>query len=59
MKTKYLVGIREVHINTVEVEAETPAEARMKANEMICSGCECDLEYSHTLDPELWTVEKK
>jgi len=53
---KYLVGIREVHVNTVEVLAESEEEAKMKCRDGEFD--EIELEYSHTLDPDLWTVEE-
>ena len=52
----YHVGIREVHINTVEVEADTPEEAKKKARESQADSIL--LEYSHTLDPDTWSVSK-
>ena len=50
----YVVGIKEVHIRTVVVEADSPEEARALAD----SDCaEIDLEYAYTLDPSEYTVE--
>lgn len=54
MKT-YIVQIREVHISHREVEAESAKEALEQAG----GGEETFLEYSHTLDPRLWTVQEK
>jgi hypothetical protein len=51
----YEVGIMEVHVNVVEVMAETPEEAKEKAKEMAKDG-ELNLEYSHTLDSGTWIV---
>ena len=51
---KWYVGIREVHVSTRLVEAETAEEALAiaghESDEVMC-------EYSHTLDPDTWTVE--
>lgn len=51
--TKYYVGIQEVHVNTVVVEANSPEEAKEKAR----SEDTINLEYSHTLSSEFMTVE--
>lgn len=55
---KYLVGIREVHVNTVEVEAENQEDAIEKARSGECFPYDLDIEYSHTLGHDTWTVEK-
>ena len=57
---KYLVGIREVHVNTVEVELPEGAseeEIRDAAGAHSIEGSVM-LEYSHSLDPEVWSIEK-
>jgi hypothetical protein len=51
---KYNVMIREVHVSHRTVEAEDEKEAIEQAG----GGTETYLEYSHTLDPDTWTVEK-
>ena len=53
---KFLVGVREVHVSTREVDAENAIEAVRKIREG--AGEEVMCEYSHTLDESLWTVEK-
>lgn len=53
---KYVVLRREVHVSHVEVEAESPEEAKEKVFEG--EGDEVFLEYSHTLDSCTWTVEE-
>jgi hypothetical protein len=57
MKT-YQVLVREVHIQGYVVEAEDPEDAV----ELVRYGSgdlnENMFEYSHTLEPELWTVEE-
>lgn len=54
---EYYVNVREVYIQTYRVHATTPDEA-MRA---VASGdgelMENSFEYSHTLDPEFWTVD--
>lgn len=57
---KYLVGIREVHVNTVEVELpEGASEEEIKQAAADNSGSQSVLdEYSHSLDPDVWSVEK-
>ena len=52
--SKFYVMIREVHISTRLVEAANVEEALHDAggaDEVCC-------EYSHTLDPDCWTVEE-
>lgn len=56
MKT-YIVQIREVHISHREVEAESAKEALEQAG--FLQGEETFREYSHALDPRLWTVQEK
>lgn len=51
----YYVHIREVHVSTREVEADSPEEALEKVKDG--DGEETMCEYSHTLDDETWTVE--
>ena len=59
---KFNVNIKEVHTMTVEVEAESSQDARSKVNDMLANEDEKipfdHLEYSHTMPPEDWTVEK-
>ena len=50
------VGIREVHVSTRKVMARSAQEAIDKLKDG--DGDEVMCEYSHTLDPELWTVEE-
>ena len=55
---KYIVKVKEVHVVEVEVEAESPAEARSKVAEKLHDEdyMENELVYSHTLEPEEWDV---
>jgi hypothetical protein len=55
---KFHVMIREVHVQTVEVEAESEQKAIEKVQEGEGEYLEDSLEYSHTLEPDCWTVEK-
>lgn len=52
---KFNVLIREVHVSHREVEAPTKEEAMKVASDAE----EHFLEYSHTLDQDTWTVERK
>lgn len=58
---KYIVQIQEVHYIPVEVEADSPAEAKKLVNEMLAN--EDDkinfdgLVYSHTMEMGSWPVE--
>jgi hypothetical protein len=55
---KYLVLRREVWIQPLEIEAANEKEAV----ELVADGdgevIEAGFEYSHTLDPEVWSVEE-
>ena len=53
--TKYFVGKREVHVSTMEINADTPEEALLKVWDG--DGEEVMCEYSHTLDSDSWSVE--
>jgi len=55
---KFIVSIREVHIQAVEIEADTKEEAVEKVKEGEGEYLEDGLDYSHTLDSEFWTVEE-
>jgi hypothetical protein len=54
--SKFIVMVREVHVVSYEVDAEDVDGA-------IDAACGCDngdqlnIEYSHTLDADTWTVE--
>ena len=56
MKT-WDVGIREVHVNTIQVRARDRHEAMERAEAEAQSG-EMNLEYSHTMDKCNWTLEE-
>lgn len=53
---KYHIGVREVHIAIMEINADSKEEAIISIQEG--NGEEVSLEYSHTLDSNLWTVEE-
>lgn len=53
----YFVLVREVHVSHREVEADSPEQALDKAQQG--EGDEVFLEYSHTMDRDTWTVEKR
>jgi len=57
---KYYVSIAEVHYRTIEVSAECEEEAIDLAKAVSeNAGDEILLEYSHTMKPDMWMVEKK
>ncbi len=56
MKKKYIVGIREVHVSSREVWANSPEEAKEIAAENLDT--EVMVEFSHALDSDTWTVEE-
>jgi len=53
---EYIVGVAEVHTAYVQVEALDEKDALEKAKEAIAEGQEFDVDYSHTLEPDTWTV---
>jgi hypothetical protein len=55
-KKKFIVGIREVHIRSIEVEAEDADEAINLANNK--QEDELNIEYSHCLSQDNWSVEE-
>lgn len=55
---KYLVGIREVHVNTVEVLAESEDDAKQKAKVAAAEDNSLGIEYSYTMDKDCWRVEE-
>jgi hypothetical protein len=61
MKKKYIVNIVEVHHLPVEVEANSPVEAKKLVNEMLANEDEKidfdGLVYSHTMGMSSWPVE--
>ena len=57
MSMKYIVKIREVHISYLEIEAESHEEAISLVADG--EGEQLLQEYSHTLDPDEWSVEEK
>lgn len=57
---KYHVHIREVHINTIEVEAPenaTKEDIYLLAEEKHENLDSIDIEYSHTMDKNFWSAE--
>lgn len=57
---KFNVSVKEIHDGTfIGIEAKNADEAKQKAGEMLDRGEEYAVfEYSHTLDPDVWTVEE-
>lgn len=59
---KVTVEIKEVHNSIREIEVPddaTDAEIRQAAAVAECDAIERDLEYSHTLPAEQWTIRKE
>jgi len=54
---KYIVNVREVHTQMVEIEAKDENDAKQNVREGKGTYLDDTLEYSHTLDPDGWTVE--
>lgn len=55
-KKKFIVAVREIHIAPLVVEARSKEEAIYKVTEGEGEAVEGGLEYSHTFDPDTWTV---
>ena len=56
---KFTVDVKEVWCHTVEVDLATDATKEQilaAANKKIEEGDDDHTEYSHTLDPETWTI---
>lgn len=56
--TKFIVYVREVHVQAVEVFADSPEAAKKAVQDGEGETLDDCLEYSHTLEPDTWTVEK-
>ena len=52
----YRVGVQEVHVSTIVIEAASKNEALQLVSDG--EGDELILEYSHTLDENLWSAEE-
>ena len=55
----YIVNVREVHIQPVEVEASSEEEAIQEVKDGEGEYMDDLLKYSHTLNSDTWTVEKQ
>ncbi len=55
----FIVGVREVHVQSVRVAAKDADEAKDKVRKGEGDYLDDGLEYSHTLDSELWTAEEE
>ncbi len=58
MSKFFVVNMREVHIQSVEVEASDREDAIRKVVDGEGEYVNDCLEYSHTLDPESWTIDE-
>lgn len=55
----FRVNVREVHIQGYLVKAASEKAAKQKVVDGGGDLCDDSFEYSHTLDPEDWTVEEE
>jgi len=59
---KYIINVREIHVQPHLVEANNPKEAIELGEKMIERGEgsyeQYSLEFSHTLDKSFWTVDE-
>lgn len=59
MKKKFFVGVREVHVRYYSVTANNPDEAKARIKGRHASAVdEQELEYSHEMEPDTWSVEE-
>lgn len=58
MKT-FIIGVKEVHIQPVRVEADSREEAIKKVAEGEGETLEELLEYDYTLEPDVWTAQER
>ena len=54
----YRVGIRELHIRYIDVQAESEAEAKDLADNAACLGITGDLQYIDDFNKSTWDVEE-
>ena len=55
---RYIVEVKEVWTQPVEIEASSSEEAKKKVQQGEGTVLEDRFEFSHTLDPEYWGVEE-
>ena len=59
MKTRYIVGVREVHVSHYAVTAENEDEAKHLVNERGPEVTDLEFaEFSHELNRDTWSVEE-
>jgi hypothetical protein len=56
--TTFIVSVREVHVQQVKIDAASEDEAKNKVADGEGEYLDDKLEYSHTLDKALWTVDQ-
>lgn len=59
MKHDYIVEMREAHVQSVRIKAGSLAEATRLVEDGDGDYIDGALEYSHTLDPDLWTAHRE
>jgi hypothetical protein len=55
---RYIITVREVHTQIVQVDAANAVAAMEAVRDGGGQYLDNTLEYSHTLDPDTWTVEQ-
>jgi hypothetical protein len=59
MKKHYLVGVREIHVRFYTVESENEDQAKELVDRRTPEATDMEeLEYSHELDRDTWSVEE-
>jgi len=56
--TNFIVNVREVHVQGVEIKAKNKKEAITKVENGEGEYLNNHLDYSHTLEIDTWTVDK-
>lgn len=57
-RKRFIVNVREVHIQPVLVEAFSAEEAAELVDSAHADYCDLSLEYSHMMGKEFWTTEE-
>ncbi len=57
-RKRFIVNVREVHVQPVLVEAFSAEEAAAKVDAASENYCDYPLEYSHMMDKSNWTTEE-
>ena len=57
-RKRFIVNVREVHVQPVVIEADSAEEAAELVDSAHEAYCDYPLEYSHMMGKEFWTTEE-